>query len=62
MNEQRDIEKKVPISCKSCGGNVVRKEWTIPVEGGMCQVGTYEYYECSSCSMRYTSKEVSNGA
>jgi len=44
---------------KRCeGAEVVRKEWLQPLEGGFCPKGTYEYYECPHCFLRYTPQEV----
>jgi len=53
--------KAVKCRIKNCEGDIVRKEWTQPLEGGKCPKGTYEYYECSGCGVRYTPQEVKDG-
>ena len=54
------------MNCKICGGKLVKESWTskkdswindipVPIR---CPAGTFEYYECPSCGMRYTPQEA----
>lgn len=49
-------------ACELCGGELVAKEWTQPLEGGLCPKGTYKYYECPKCGLRHTPYEVEKEA
>ena len=50
----RAVEEK----CKMCGYELVKRQWTQPLTGGLCPALTYTYYECPHCLMRYTLQEA----
>ena len=54
------------MNCKYCGARLKKESWTRKKDSWQGEIrypaGTYEYYECSNCGMRYTPQEVKSEA
>ena len=50
------------MNCKIFGSKLAKETWTKKKDGWVRDIrypaGTYEYYNCLSCGMRYTPQEV----